>query len=168
MHNRNLCEACLKAEYDSFVHECVHEYMAKNKTWLAKYEIDSWPRWDWSLEDATITFSKDSVAKVICEMQVVGITLNESWEWSWGNPHFAGPSVGRMDEVKQFGEENQWDKMTTLFLPSDDYIGWSCASVAAHLPDAIGVYRCPDGEGSSTYLAILSARFVAPPGTAIQ
>jgi hypothetical protein len=69
-----------------------------------------------------------------------------------------------MNEVKQFGEQNQWEKMTTLFLPSDEYLGWSCTSVAAHLLDAMGVYRCPDGEGSVTYLAILSAQFVAAPG----
>ncbi len=56
--------------------------MAKNEKWLAYYKINSWPRWDYSTEEATLTFSASGVAKVICQIQVVGTTEGTSWEWS--------------------------------------------------------------------------------------
>jgi hypothetical protein len=102
-HDRHLCASCLQEEYETFSHECVHESIAKNEKWLAHYRIHSWPRWDYSSEDATITFSEAGIAKVICQMQVVGTTEGDSWEWSWNNPKFPESCKRRMSEVQKFG-----------------------------------------------------------------
>lgn len=119
------------------------------------------PRWDFSRETSTLTFSEDGVARVVCQMQVIGTSSKDSWEWSWGNPYFKGVCSQRVGEVRQFGEEKGWANLTTLFLPSEEYLGWECASIAVHLLGALAAYRCPDGDGVFTYLAILSAQFVA-------
>jgi hypothetical protein len=78
-HEGHLCETRLKEELGEFTHTCVHESMTKNETWFAKYKIDDLPRWDYSMEDATLIFSEDGKAKVICDMQVVGSTQDDSW-----------------------------------------------------------------------------------------
>lgn len=67
-HQRAVCEECLREEYEEFRHACVHESMAKNDLWLESFRIHDCPRWDYGMDDATLTFSKDGVAKVICEM----------------------------------------------------------------------------------------------------
>jgi hypothetical protein len=159
-HERHLCDACLKKEYEEFRHACVHESMSKNGIWLAKYKIDDWPRWDYQMEDATLTFSEDGKAKVICAMQVVGSVHCDSWEWSWGNPNFPIACRTKIQEVKAFGEEKRWEKLTTLFLDNDDYLGWECAAIASHVLNGEAVYRCPTGKDHFVYLVILSSRFV--------
>jgi len=161
-HDRHLCEGCLQDEYKTYAHDRIHESIDQNKIWFDKYKIASWPRWDYSLEDATLTFSENGKAKVICDIQAVGSVVGEEWEWSWGNSNLPGTCKNRMSTIKEFGEEKQWNKLTSLFLSSDEYLGWELASITVHLLGGTGVYRCPDSEtpGYFMYLAILSSRFV--------
>lgn len=162
-HDRQLCDTCLSEEYKSFSHTCIHESMAQNKTWIEKYRIDDWPRWDYSMENATLIFSDEGKAKVICQIEVVGSATPESWEWSWGNDNYPLACRKRMRAVFAFGEEKEWDRLTTLFLEGDEYVGWECASVASHVLNGIGIYRCPSSGGSkedAVYVVILSAEFV--------
>jgi hypothetical protein len=65
-----------------------------------------------------------------------------------------------MQEVNEFGQEKKWEKLTTLFLNNDEYLGWECASIASHVLNGIGAYRCPSGDGNFVYVVILSSRFV--------
>jgi hypothetical protein len=159
-HERHLCDACLKDEYEEFRHSCLHESMAKNHVWLEKYRINDWPRWDYSMEEATLAFSENGQVKVICDMQVVGSTNGDSWEWSWGNTNFPLACRQLMQAVNEFGQEKKWETLTTLFLNNDEYLGWECAAIANHVLNGVGAYRCPSGDGNFVYVVILSARFV--------
>jgi hypothetical protein len=160
-HDRLLCTACTEEECEDFKHACIHESMAKNDIWLKKYKIMDWPRWDYSMEDATLTFSEEGKVKVICDMQVVGSTCGNSWEWSWGNITYPMACRNRMDEVRVFGEEKEWGLLSTLFLTNDEYLGWACAAIANHVLNGIGAYRCSSGpEGDFVYVVILASRFV--------
>jgi len=137
--------------------------MAKNKVWLKEYKIDDWPRWDYEMDDATLIFSENGKAKVICQIEVAGSTNPTSWEWSWGNENYPLTCRKRMEEVRTLGEEKQWDKLTSLFLEYDEYVGWECASIANHVLNGIGVYKCPSSEENkenAVYVVILSAQFV--------
>lgn len=161
-HERDLCETCLRKEYDEFRHACIHESMAKNHIWLEQYAINSWPRWDYSLEDATLTFSKDGLPKVMCRIEVVGSIKGETWEWSWGNESLPFACRRGMGRIHEFGEERQWVRLSTLFLESDEYVGWECAAIANHVLGGIGVYRCPHDRAprDAVYVVIRSAEFV--------
>lgn len=162
VHDRSLCQACLEEEYDEFAHERVHESMAQNEIWLEKYKINDWPRWDYSLDEATLTFSKEGKAKVVCQMQAIGSVQGDSWEWSWGNANLEDSCKTRVHEIRDFGEAKQWSKLTSLFLENDEYLGWELASIAVHLLGGTAVYRCPDSQtpGYYLYLVILSSAFV--------
>lgn len=161
-HERYLCDTCLRQEYEQFRHACIHESMAKNEKWLEQYSINEWPRWDYSMDDATLTFSEAGKAKVICRIEVAGSTEPNSWEWSWGNETLPIACRRDMGRVYQLGEQRKWERLTTLFLEADEYVGWECAAVANHVLDGIGVYRCPDSKGpnSAVYVVIRSAEFV--------
>ena len=161
-HGRNLCESCLANEYEEFAHKCVHLSIDQNEVWLEKYKINDWPRWDYSLEMATLTFSKEGRAGVVCQIQAVGSVQGDSWEWSWGNANLPAACKTRMHEVREFGEELKWTRLSSLFLDDQEGLGWELASVAVHLLDGTAVYRCPDSEtpGYFMYLVILSSEFV--------
>jgi hypothetical protein len=160
-HERHLCQDCLNKEYESFRHACVHESMAKNDIWLTEYRINDWPRWDYSMEEATLTFSQDKKAKVVCDIQVVGTTVGDSWEWAWGNQNLPDACRHLLCEIHLLGKEKGWEKLTTLFLDNDEYLGWECTSIANHVLNGIGSYRCPNSDESGfVYVVILSSRFV--------
>jgi hypothetical protein len=136
--------------------------MAKNDAWLKKFRISDWPRWDYSLEQCTLTFSQAGNPKVVCDIRAVGSVQGNSWEWSWGNKNLPDSCKEHIEEVRSFGQEKQWNKLTSLFLESDVYLGWELTAVTAHLLGGIGGYRCPDSEtpGYFMYLVILSAQFI--------
>jgi hypothetical protein len=161
-HDRHLCEACRQNEYEEYAHQCVHEAIEQNQLWIERFGIRNLPRWDYSLEDCTLTFSREGQAKVICDIVAVGSVQGSSWQWSWGNKNLPATCKARMDEVRSFGEEKQWSKLASPFLNSSDYVGWECASVTFHLLNGIATYRCPDSEtpGYFMYLVILSSHFV--------
>jgi hypothetical protein len=136
--------------------------MQQNDLWLKQYRINDWPRWDYSLANATLTFSQDGKPKVVCAIQAVGSVQGDSWEWSWGNKNLPDSCKSEMHRVREFGEEKQWGKLTSLFLDNTEYLGWELASVSAHLIGGMAAYRCPDSEtpGYFMYLVVLSSQFV--------
>ena len=150
-------------DYEEYAHERVHASMAQNDIWFEKYKIGSWPRWDYALDECTLTFSQDGEAKVVCDIRAVGSVQDDSWEWSWGNGNLPDACKEQMDKVREFGAEKGWKKLTTLFLPNDEYLGWELASIAVHLLGGTAVYRCPDNAtpGYLMYLAILPSQFVS-------
>jgi hypothetical protein len=90
---------------------------------METYRLGHWPRWDYQMDDASLIFSKDGKPQVICEMEVIGSTKGDTWEWSWGNSTLPEACRSRMYVVHELGEEKNWDRLTTLFLPHDEYVG---------------------------------------------
>jgi len=121
----HLCEPQISEEYEAWAHERIHESIAQNNIWVEKYKINDWPRWDYSLEHATLTFSEDGNLKVVCSIQAVGSAQEDSWEWSWGNANLPDACKTRMSEVKQFGEKKQWGRLASLFLKNEESLGWN-------------------------------------------
>lgn len=165
--HRTLCEVCLQKEYEEFRHTCVHESIDCNARLNETYKLGTWPRWDYQMDDATLIFSKDGEARVICDVEVAGSTEGNTWEWSWGNATMPQSCRSRMCAIHELGTEKNWTRLNTLFLPNDEYVGWECAGIANHLLGGIGVYRCPTSDSKrddhlvdAVYVVILSARFV--------
>ena len=158
-HDRNLCADCLLEDYENFRHACVHEAQANNESWRNKYRIDDYPRWDYSMQDATLMFSIDGKNKVVCNMQVIGSLHGSSWEWSWGNPNLPDACRERVHEVRALGEEKQWCQLTHLFSECGPFTASEYGSIAAHILGAIALYRCGD-ENDAVWVVVMSSEFV--------
>jgi len=135
--------------------------MERNKEWMEKFRIGKWPRWDYDFEAETLTFS-DGRPRVIADMIVVGSLNGSEWEWTWGNPNMPARSQEKMSLIREFGEQKEWSKLTTLFLKGDQHMGWEFAAIAAHLLGADGAYRCPDSQspGNFTFVLAFDTRYV--------
>jgi len=136
--------------FEDFVHPLVHDLMEKNKRFQKRYGMHA--RWDWDPDTSTLTFTDPKKPTIRIDVSVVGTTEGDSWEWTWANRNFEPHTKLDMDKVREFGEANGFDKLTTAFLESDDYTGWAMTSVAAHILDAPGAYRFPRDEGGYCYL----------------
>jgi len=141
---------------------CVHETMEKKEVWNERYKGFDMPRWDFSDADMTLTFSEAGKPRVICDVLMVGSTLNGRWQWSWGNKNTDERNRVGLQPVFDFGEHRQWSALTTLFQDADNYTGWECASVAAHLLDGQATYRFAYGDNKEyfAYLVILRTQRV--------
>jgi len=162
--DRHVCDACLEKEYEAYAHARIHESMERNDAWTEKFRITSWPRWDYDHEGSHLTFSEAGHTRVIADIVVVGTTDKNGtrWEWSWGNPNFPAESREKMAMVREFGEEKEWAKLTSLFLDNDEYLGWELSSIAGHILNAEGSYRCPDNDdpGNFIYILAFNTKFV--------
>lgn len=136
-----LCDDC----FEDFVHPLSHELMEKNQQFREEYGICA--RWDWDSESATLTFTDPEKPTLRIDVSVVGTTEGNSWEWAWANANFEPHTKLNVDKVREFGEANGFEKLTSAFLEADDYTGWEMTSIAAHILDALGAYRFPTDRG---------------------
>jgi Family of unknown function (DUF6882) len=136
--------------------------MKRNDDWGRKFKIDDWPQWYYDSETETLRFTENGKAKVLADIVTAGLIYKGRWEWSWGNPNVPDKSREIMEKVRQFGERKGWSKITTLFVDSDEYVGWEFSAISAHILSAEGVYRCPlDKEtGMFAYVLAFNTKFV--------
>lgn len=52
-----------------------------------------------------------------------------------------------MEKLRDYGEANGLEKLTSRFLEADEYTGWEMTAVAAHVLDAPGAYSFPTDHG---------------------
>ena len=135
------CDDC----FQEFEHPLVHAGMAKNDAFERRYGNHA--RWDWNHTSSTLTFSDPKLPTVVVHCSVVGTTEGDSWQWSWANDNSPPYSKLDMDKVREFGEANGYEKLTTPFLDADDFTGWEMTAVSEHVLDALGAYRFPTDKG---------------------
>lgn len=136
-----VCDDCFR----EYLHPFVHELMDKNEQFFVRYGRHE--RYDWNDEAVTLTFSDPVLPTVRIDVTVVGSTEGDSWEWSWANSNYEASSKLNIEKIREFGEANGYDKLTTAFLEADEYTGWEMTAVAAHILGAPGAYRFPTESG---------------------
>jgi hypothetical protein len=136
-----LCNDC----FEDFVHPLIHAGMAKNEAFFEKFGRHE--RWDWDDVSSILTFSDSTLPTVRVHCSVVGTTEGNSWEWSWANENWPAHNKLDMDKIREFGEANGYEKLTTSILDADEYTGWEMTAVTEHLLDALGAYRFPTEDG---------------------
>jgi hypothetical protein len=136
-----VCDEC----FQKFLHPLIHESMEKNNRLREKHGQHE--RWDWDCDSATLTFSDAGQPKLRIQCSVVGTTQGDSWEWSWANSNIPAHEKSDIERVREFGEAEGFDKLTSKFLDADEYTGWEMTAVAAHVLGAPGSYRFPTEHG---------------------
>lgn len=149
-------------QYSDFRHLAVHDLTRLNKKCDEDFHIDSWPRWDYDLERARLTFSQDKMPKVIASIQVVGTTstTDGTWLWGWANENLPTAATKAMKKVRAFGETENLAALTQSSCPDEEYLGWEMTAIAAKVLEAKGAYRCPNDHGF-VYLVYSSMRFAS-------
>ncbi len=136
-------------EFSQFRHEAIHALMRLNESCDRKFQLSSWPRWDYDFERGTLTFSKDDIPRVVAHIQVVGTTSRSSgtWLWSWANEGLPAEVTDVMLRVRAFGEKESLSELIDPSATDDEYFGWAMTAIAAKILDSKGAYRCPRQDG---------------------
>lgn len=148
--------------FSEFRHDAVHDLMRLNDLCEKEFHISAWPRWDYDLDRATLTFSEDGFPRVSASIQVVGTTSLSSgtWMWGWANQSLPLKVTKDLAKVREFGRVQEVTELIEATLPDDEHLGWAMTAVAAKLLGAKGGYRCP-GENGFIYFIYSSIWFAA-------
>ncbi|MFE2424056.1 DUF6882 domain-containing protein [Streptomyces hokutonensis] len=67
-------------------------------------------RYDWSMDDAQITWSRDGKVFLAGRLTVIGSVsvAQQTWLWSWANDSLPHAALGDIERVRRFGEENDY------------------------------------------------------------
>jgi len=142
-------------DFTAFVHSQQKRLSEKNHHFLHNH--GAYSHWIWNPDDATLTFRESGRPTLSIDVTLVGTTVEDSWEWSWGNPNVSEQLRMGMDQVRKFGLEHGYEKLSTPFLTCDADTGQEMTAVAAHILSAQGSYRFSTGE-SCCYLIYRSVR----------
>jgi hypothetical protein len=131
--------------FEDVLHTFVHESIDKNQLFGERY--GKYKRWDWDAETVTLTFSDPDKVPLRIDVAVVGTTKGNRWQWTWANRNFELRSRLGVEKVREYGELNGYEKLTSAFIDADEYTGWEMTSVAVHVLNALGSYRFQTDEG---------------------
>jgi len=126
------------------------------------FQLDSFPRFDWSQWRGELVFSSGATPKVVARIQIVGshATKSKVWVWAWANPAFPASLRQAVLRIKTFGEERVNLRLMQAKWAATEADAWGMTAVTAKLTDAKGAFRCPSPDGF-TYMIFTEIRAVS-------
>lgn len=133
----------------------------KQKSFLEKFKINDYERWDWYQETATLVFSHQGKPQVEAEIHFSGSFSTESntWLWAWANDSLDETIKSSSRKVRAIGEELGLLKLVAAHWEATEVDGWEMTAALAKAINAIGAYRTPSDNGY-TYMVITKAKWV--------
>jgi hypothetical protein len=128
--------------YQDFRSDCFLEAdIIHKENWL-KYEIDKYTNWDYDQASGILTFSNENEELNFRYYQVGTFSKNtNTWKWSWDNEHTHKKVKEKLSQIRDFGYQNSYDKLTIGTFETHEDEGWEFASIACKLLEGIGMYR---------------------------
>lgn len=134
-----------KTDYIEFAEKCVADIKILQDKFQQQYNL-SWYE-DWYYDQATglLTFSTNGTEINFKYFQVGTFSRNtNTWKWAWDNDYILDNIKEKSLEIKAFGHTAHYKKLTDGYFESSEEEAWEFAAIAAHLTNAIGVYRPAD------------------------
>lgn len=136
-------------QWHDFLKVCCEELHEKNNVLSEKYELGKHGRYDWDQEKGELVFSNNGIPAVVAKVDFVGSFSSKSntWLWAWANFYLLENVRTKVVEVRNFGEEHGFPRLTTAKWFAEAPDAWEMSAIAAHVLDAEGVYRSPSENG---------------------
>ncbi|HEY6815871.1 MAG TPA: hypothetical protein VI168_10065 [Croceibacterium sp.] len=103
--------------------------------------------WSVDLETGIIEFQNDKGWTISAPVQVVGTydTLDSTFLWGWDHPSVSPGQAESARMVREFGERNGLEVLTTRMVEVSEDDAWVFTALANHLAGGQGGYRGPSG-----------------------
>lgn len=127
-----------------------YEYLYERQDKLDdEFEISKHERWDIDQDTGKLIFSNGGVPAVEAAVLFVGSfsTASNTWLWGWANSSIDGVLSERVKEVRSYGQEHGFEKLSTDKWDADEVDGWEMAAISNYLLQGKGVYRPPINSG---------------------
>ncbi len=140
-------------EFVNFLTEA-HEYLTEQQEICkTEYGLSTYERWFYDQETGLIEFFNGDTLKIRIRYQEVGSVskISNTWLWAWDNPNLLENIKIESQKVKEFGEEQNFERLTKRKWNADEIDGWEMTSIMAYLTNAKGAYRIP-GENVFSFI----------------
>lgn len=138
-----------------FLTDAFSELEDKQQRLETEFQIGHSDRWDYDQRHGTILFSNAGTVVVRAAAQFIGSisTTSNTWLWSWANTSLIPGTFEDLFAVRNFGETQQFAKLTVPKWPADEVDGWEMSAVAVKRLEAQGAYRAP-GKTGFTFMSV--------------
>lgn len=137
------------AAWEAWTADCCRTLSEKQNTLWERFQINSYPRWDYDQESARLVFSGADMPDLIADVEFVGTlsTVSNTWKWAWANFSLLAPVRSRIGAVRDLGETKDYPHLRVPMWYADQQEGWHMAGVATEILGAQGAYRAPTDNG---------------------
>jgi hypothetical protein len=134
------------AEFQLLLDASMEELRLKTMAHQQGWGFGKAARWDLDQSRGDLIFTFDKVLAT-CPAQIIGSfdTADDSWLWAWANPSIDEPLKRDSLRVKEYGQQQQIDRLTSAEWSGDEDDAWEMAALACKLCQAQGAYRGPAG-----------------------
>ncbi len=150
--------------WESLLEESRNYLEAQQQRLESYYRVGRYERYDYDLKKGELTFSDEGQVKLRADVTVLGSFSSRSgtWKWAWGNDQFNELDTSESALLRDFGEDNDLEKLAMPTWDAEESDGWQMAAVAARLLEAQGAYRSPNPTGH-LYMLLSNLRFENTP-----
>lgn len=128
--------------YSDFVTESFEKLQKEQDELYKKYDLNSYANWFYDQASGLLTFS-DEGKELNFRYYEVGTfsKTTKTWKWSWDNEHTLKKVKDRMEEVKKYGQKENYRKLIEGLFESHEDEGWDFTSISCNILSGIGAYR---------------------------
>jgi hypothetical protein len=129
-------------EYTEFADQRLIEFQVIQTEFLDKYKINDINQWFYHEATGLLTLSTDE-SELNFKYIPIGTYSNETetWMWSWNKEDSIERNISEIYKVKDFGHQENYEKLTEGHFESDLYDGWEFIAIANKTLNGIGGYR---------------------------
>ncbi|MEA9414687.1 DUF6882 domain-containing protein [Flavobacterium sp. PL02] len=142
-------------KYSDFAINICNEFKSIQEKFVEKYNLNDFTEWFYDEETSLITFKKGQT-ELNFEYIPIGSYSNsgKTWLWAWNNKELLHNNKLKTLLIKQFGEKNNYSKLTEGFFDADKYVGWELTAIAYNMIEAIGSYRIVNDNNLEIYFLL--------------
>jgi hypothetical protein len=132
-------------KYADFAHQTLTEFQEIQAEFLDKYKINDFEEWFYQQATGILTLSTDE-NEINFKYVPIGTYSNETetFMWSWNKEDSIERNISEIYKVKDFGYQENYEKLTEGHFESDLYDGWEFIAIANKILNGIGSYRVTD------------------------
>lgn len=140
-------------DWVEFISESTAYLSKQQDTVRREFKLESWKRYSFDSDTGTFTFSTNGKPGVVAHALVVGSIAGKprTWLWSWADSSAPESLSKPILQVRKFGKDHGFSKLTEPSWPGGKTDGWEMAAAAARILSAKGAYRAPY-EGGFIFL----------------
>jgi hypothetical protein len=125
-----------------------------------RWRMGDFGRWDFSVEERTLTFSDPALGKLVADVRLVGSysTKSNTFQWSWVLYSDDDPMIAGVADLRGFGEVRGLTQLTTNYFPCEQSEAWELTTLAGYLLGCQGYYRAPFDDGLHWFMLLSGFR----------
>lgn len=129
--------------FDEYLIRISREVREKQETFRNLYRIDDYQQYYYSQSTGVFTFLNTDADNIFFDYQEIGtIALKPgTWLWSWSNSSIYERVKISSRQLREYGLENNIQKLTQNTWSAEEIDGWEMLSVAYDILNPLGLYR---------------------------